>query len=104
ADYAAWQRQWLQGEVLERELKYWREQLDGAGALDLSTDRPRPPVMKHEGASERLLLSEALTRKLRDLSQREGVTLFMTLLAAFQVVLGRWAGQDDVVVGDRKSV
>src|SRR5205807_1360608 len=76
ADYAVWQREWLQGEVLEGGLKYWRERLEGAGVLELPSDRPRPAVMTHLGATEGLVLSEDLRRGLRELGRREGVTLF----------------------------
>ena len=100
ADYAAWQRHYLQGEVLERELEYWKEQLQGAPAvLELPTDRPRPAAQSYAGAVEKISLPEELSEKLKELSQREGVTLFMTLLAAFQVLLSRYSGQQDVVVG-----
>jgi hypothetical protein len=100
ADYAAWQRQWLQGEVLERELSYWRKRLSGnPPALELPTDWPRSPVQTFSGARQLLSLPSELTGALKALSRREGVTLFMTLLAAFQALLNRYTGQDDVVVG-----
>ncbi len=99
ADFAVWQRDWLRAEVLETELGYWRQQLGGAPTLEVPTDRPRPAMPGYRGAHISFRVSEELTHQLRDLSQREGVTLFMTLLAAFQMVLGRYAGQDDVVVG-----
>jgi amino acid adenylation domain-containing protein len=100
ADYAVWQREWLQGERLERELRYWREQLRGApAALELPTDHPRPPVRSTRGARESLLLPPRLGEALRALSQREGVTLFATVLAAFQTLLARYTGQDDILVG-----
>src|SRR6185436_13565383 len=100
ADYAAWQRQWLQGEVLASQLAYWRERLAGAPAvLELSTDRPRPPVPTYRGARESLALSPALSEALRRLSRHHEATLFMTLLAAFQELLGRYSGQRDVSVG-----
>ncbi len=100
ADYAVWQREWLQGERLDRELDYWRKQLQGAPAvLELPTDHPRPPVQSWRGARETLLLPSRLYEALRTLSQAEGVTLFTTVLAAFQVLLARYAGQDDIVVG-----
>ena len=99
-DYAVWQREWLQREVLEDQLAYWREQLRGAPALlELSTDRPRPAVQSYQGAREPLQLDRKLKGKLEDLSRREGVTLFMTLLAAFKVLLQRYTGQEDIVVG-----
>ncbi len=99
ADFAHWQREWLQGEVLERQLGYWKEQLDGAPALlELPTDYPRPAVQTFRGANKSLTLPEQLTNDLKALTQREGVTLFMTLLAAFQTLLSRYSGQDDIVV------
>jgi amino acid adenylation domain-containing protein len=100
ADYAAWQRQWLQGEVLEKQLAYWRKQLGGnLPVLELATDRPRPAVQTYAGARSTLILSEQLTGDLAALSQREGTTLFMMLLAAFKVLLYRHTGQEDIIVG-----
>ncbi|WP_048441569.1 condensation domain-containing protein, partial [Caenimonas sp. SL110] len=100
ADYAAWQRQWLSGEVLETKLAYWKKQLGGApAALELPTDRPRPAVQTHRGAVQPLQLSHELSQGLIALSRREGVTLFMTLLAALQMLMRRYSGQDDIVVG-----
>ncbi|HKU72441.1 MAG TPA: amino acid adenylation domain-containing protein [Pyrinomonadaceae bacterium] len=100
ADYALWQREQLQGERLEEQLQYWREQLQGAPALlELPTEKPRPPVQSYRGAELRIEVTPATTRALRELSQQHGVTLFMTLLAAFQALLYRYTGQDDIVVG-----
>jgi amino acid adenylation domain-containing protein len=100
ADYAVWQRTWLQGEVLDRQLEYWEEQLDGAPPMiELPADRPRPAVQNYNGAREKFTLPKALVEELKALSKREGVTLFMTLLAAFDVLLYRYTGQEDVVVG-----
>jgi len=100
ADYALWQREWLQGEVLEEHLGYWKQRLTGAPAmLELPTDRPRPAVQSYRGALHPLVLSKSLSESLKVLSQREGVTLFMTLLAAFQTLLARYTGQEDIVVG-----
>src|SRR5829696_4489255 len=99
ADFALWQREWLQGEVLERQLRYWREQLRELPALELATDYGRPAVASYLGASVGVELGAELTLGLRELSRREGVTLFMTLLGAFQVLLGRYSGQREVVVG-----
>ncbi len=100
ADFAAWQRAWLQGEVLEAQLGYWKEKLAGAPAvLDLPLDYPRPPKLTWRGATERFVLPAELRDGLQALSRREGATLFMTLLAAFNVLLGRYARQSDVVVG-----
>ncbi|HZH15045.1 MAG TPA: amino acid adenylation domain-containing protein, partial [Archangium sp.] len=100
ADYAGWQRQWLQGDALERQLSYWRKQLSGAPqALELPTDHPRPSVQTSRGASHPLRISKTLSEEISALSRREGVTPFMTLLAAFQVLLHRYSGQDDFCVG-----
>ena len=100
ADIAAWQRTWLQGELLENELHYWRTQLNGMPALlNLPTDRPRPVVQTFTGAGSAAVLPARLTAQLKALSQRENVTLFMTLLASFQVLLYRYTGQEDIVVG-----
>ncbi len=100
ADFAVWQRQQLQGEVLAEQIQYWKTQLAGAPAvLNLPTDRPRPPVQTMRGAVYHFQLPKPLLARLERLSQQEGVTLFMTLLAAFQVLLGRYSGQEDIVVG-----
>ena len=100
ADYAVWQREWLQGEVLAGQVDYWREQLRGAPAvLELPTDKVRPLVQRHRGAHHSFSLPVALTRQLRELSRSESASLFMTLLAGWQLLLGRYSGQDDVVVG-----
>lgn len=99
ADFAVWQREWLQGEVLEKQLSYWKRELSGLQVLELPTDRPRPALASHRGARIGFTLSPQSTERLKVFSRREGVTLFMTFLAAFQVVLGCYAGQDDVVVG-----
>jgi hypothetical protein len=100
ADFAVWQRQWLQGEELERLLSYWRDHLGGSlPVMELPTDHPRPAVQTFRGARQSVVLSRALSGFLRDLSRREGVTLFMVLLAAFKVLLHRYAGQAGIVVG-----
>ncbi len=100
ADFAAWQRDWLQGERLEEQLSYWRAQLsDAPQLLKLPTDRLRPPVQSYKGAHETLFLCESLSRSLKELSRREGATLFMTLLAAFSTLLYRYSSQRDVLVG-----
>ncbi|HLF26569.1 MAG TPA: amino acid adenylation domain-containing protein, partial [Anaerolineae bacterium] len=99
ADFAVWQRQWLQGEVLDAQLAYWRRQLAGLPILELPTDRPRPPAQTFRGGTQAFRLSPALTQALASLSQREGATLFMTLLAAFQTLLARYTGQTDIAVG-----
>ncbi|HEY4386294.1 MAG TPA: amino acid adenylation domain-containing protein, partial [Ktedonobacteraceae bacterium] len=100
ADYALWQRGWLQEEAIGSQLRYWQEQLAGAPALlKLPTDHPRPAMQRFVGAQQRMRLSAEVLQELKALSQREGVTLFMTLLAAFQVLLLRYTGQEDLVVG-----
>jgi acyl transferase domain-containing protein len=99
ADYAVWQREWLRGGVEDDELGYWRRQLAEAPILELPTDRPRPPVASHRGATVEWQIPSELTQRLRRLSQQEGVTLFMTLLAAFKLVLSQHSGQSDIVVG-----
>ncbi|HEY6926868.1 MAG TPA: amino acid adenylation domain-containing protein [Steroidobacteraceae bacterium] len=100
ADYALWQRQYLQGEVLERQLSFWREHLKGAPPLiELPTDYPRPVQQSYRGATVALELSAPVTQRLRQFAQRHGVTLFMGLLAAWSVLLMRLSGQKSVVVG-----
>ncbi|HEY0734202.1 MAG TPA: condensation domain-containing protein, partial [Herpetosiphonaceae bacterium] len=100
ADFAAWQRGWLQGEHLDAQLKFWKQHLAGApAALELPTDRARPAVQTFAGARYPLLIAPALTSDLRALAQRVDATLFMVLLAAFDVLLLRYTGQSDIVVG-----
>ncbi|MEH2230338.1 MAG: non-ribosomal peptide synthase/polyketide synthase [Nostoc sp.] len=100
ADFAIWQRQWLQGDVLQSQLSYWQQQLKDAPALlSLPTDRPRPAVQTFAGAYQEFALSEELTTNLTQLSQQQGCTLFMTLLAAFDTLLYRYTGQSDILVG-----
>ncbi len=100
ADYAQWQRGWLRGEELTRQVEIWREQLRGAPALlELPLDRSRPAVQSYAGSSVPLVLSPELTANLRVFSQRHGVTLFMTLLSAWGLLLSRLSGQQDVVIG-----
>ncbi len=100
ADYALWQRQWLQGQQMAESLAYWRRQLAGApDLLELPTDRPRPLTQTYHGALLPVLGSRQATATLAALCQQEGVTLFMGLLALFQVLLARYSGQEDVVVG-----
>ncbi|MCG3209093.1 MAG: D-alanine--poly(phosphoribitol) ligase subunit 1 [Anaerolineae bacterium] len=100
ADFAVWQRDWLQGPVLADQLGYWRRQLAGAPPLlELPTDRPRPPVQTFAGAAVAITLPPDLLDALKQLSRDEGSTLFMTLLAAFQTLLHRYTGQTDIVVG-----
>src|SRR6185503_9204454 len=99
-DFALWQRERLAGEELERQLSYWRQQLVEAPALlELPTDRPRPPLQTFNGAHEAFTLSAETTQALQRLSRSSDVTLFMTLLAVWQVLLQRHSGQQDIVVG-----
>ncbi len=100
ADFAIWQRQWLQGEVLQSQLSYWQQQLKDAPALlSLPTDRPRPAEQTYHGTHQEFALSFELTSKLTKLSQEQGCTLFMTLLAAFDTLLYRYTGTEDILVG-----
>jgi len=100
ADFAVWQRGWLQGEVLAEQIESWRTRLAGAPqALELPTDRPRPAAQTFRGAVRSLALPPAAAVALRELCRQEGATPFMVLLAAWAVLLGRHAGQDDVLVG-----
>jgi amino acid adenylation domain-containing protein len=99
-DYAEWQREWLQGAVLEEQLSYWREQLgDGGEVLELPSDRVRPAVQSYRGARQKFELEAELSESLRGLSRHEGATLFMTLLAAWQTLLWRYSGQTAISVG-----
>ena len=99
ADFAVWQQQWLQGEIVETQLTYWKKQLANLPVLQLPTDRPHPMVQTYRGSHHLLTLPVRVVTALKTLSQREGVTLFMTLLAAFQTLLHRYTGQEDIVVG-----
>lgn len=100
ADFAAWQRTWLTGDVLERQLGFWKQLLAGApSALELPSDRPRPAMKQSAGDSFDLELPQAVTNQVQALCRREGATPFMVLLAAFQSVLSRWSGTSDIVVG-----
>ncbi len=100
ADYALWERNWFQREVLEQQVSYWKRQLAGAPALlTLPTDRPQGMLQSSPGANYHFVIAPSLAQALHQLSQRSGSTLFMTLLAAFQVFLGRYANQEDIVVG-----
>ena len=100
ADFAAWQRGWLRGDALERQMEYWRRRLAGAPAvLELPADRPRPPVQDLSGTLLPFALPADAVAFARALARREGATLFMVLMAAFQALLHRWTGEDDLVVG-----
>ncbi|HEX8275451.1 MAG TPA: amino acid adenylation domain-containing protein, partial [Longimicrobiaceae bacterium] len=99
ADFAAWQREWLRGERIERQAAYWRERLAGAAVLDLPTDHPRPAVKSYRGGELFFALDAPLAEGVAALAREEGATPYMLLLAAFQLLLSRYAGEDDVVVG-----
>ena len=100
ADFAVWQRSWLQGKVLERQLGYWKEHLAGVPPLlQLPTNRPRPAEQRFCGDVVQVEIEADLTKGLRRLSKEQGTTLYMTLLAAFQLLMSRYTGQTDIVVG-----
>ena len=99
ADYAIWQRNYLQGEVLDKKINYWKNKLTGVAALELPTDHQRPSVHTTRGEVKGFNISKELTDKLNALSQEEGVTLFMVLLASFKILLQRYSGQEDICVG-----
>ena len=100
ADFAVWQRQWLQGETLDAQLSYWKKKLAGAPpSIELPTDRPRPPIQTSHGRTQRGILPTHLYEAIKILGQRESTTLFMTLLAAFNVLLFRYTHQKDILIG-----
>ena len=100
ADFAVWQRRWRQRDLLEGHLAYWKQQLSGSPPiLELPTDRPRPAAQTFRGALRSITLSKSLIEALKALSRREGVTLFMTLVAAFKTLLYRYTGQEDILLG-----
>jgi amino acid adenylation domain-containing protein len=100
ADFAVWQREWLNGRILEDQLGYWKQQLTGAPTLlELPTDRPRPPVQTFRGSALHFEIDQDLTERLEALSLQAGASLFMTLYAAFAVLLSRYSGQEDIVIG-----
>lgn len=99
ADFARWQHNWLQGEILEKQLSYWRQQLHDLPALKLPSDRPRPAVQTYRGATYPLHISPTLSQALETFSQQSGASLFMTLLAAFQTLLCRYTEQEDIAIG-----
>jgi amino acid adenylation domain-containing protein len=99
ADYALWERTWLVGEVLEKKLNYWKDKLSGVTTLNLPTDHIRPAIQSTRGAGRKFLLDKELSEQLKALSYEQGTTLFMTLLAAFKVLLYRYSGQGDICVG-----
>ncbi len=98
ADFAVWQRDWLSGAVLDRQLTYWRNLLTGAPVLDLPLDRPRPPVPSDQGAIIEFAVPPAVVDGLRRASRAAGASMFMTLLGGFAALLSRYSGQDDVIV------
>ncbi len=100
ADFSSWERRWLAGDRVAEQVAFWRQHLGGApAALELPTDRPRPPHKQYEGDAVSVVVPEATTRALRALCKESGATPFMVLLTAFQALLSRWSGQSDVVVG-----
>jgi len=99
ADFAVWQRQWLQGKVISEQLSYWKQQLADLPILQLPSERPRPAIQTYRGARQPLALSKSLSEAVTRFSQQEGCTLFMTLLAAFQTLLYRYTSSEDIVVG-----
>src|SRR5262249_47717338 len=104
ADYAEWQRRWLSGEGQGRQLAYWKKQLEGAPpAVDLPTDPPPPAAQTDQGAQRAEVLPATVQKGAVELSRCEGVTLYMTLLSALSVLLYRWTGQRDVVIGTSVS-
>ena len=98
-DYSAWQRRWLQGEVLEKRLAYWRKQLKDAPRLSLPQQSSRPLVQRFKAARRDMALSQELIERLKELSRREGVTLLMTMLSGFVLLLRKYTGDEDIVVG-----
>ena len=98
-DFSAWQRQWLQGEILDRQFDYWKQQLAAVPIMELPTDHPRGVAQSYRGANFAFSLPKSLADALHQFSQQQGATLFMTLLSAFQVLLHRYTNQDDIVVG-----
>ncbi|MCP4263627.1 MAG: AMP-binding protein, partial [Planctomycetes bacterium] len=100
ADFSLWQRQWLSGEALQTQLNYWQQKLaDATHTLEIPGDHPRPPVYTFNGGAENIAITPELTRKLTSLSQQTGDTLFMTTLAAFAMLLSRYSGMEDIVIG-----
>ncbi|HEV2843454.1 MAG TPA: condensation domain-containing protein, partial [Thermoanaerobaculia bacterium] len=103
ADYALWQRRWLDDAAVESQLSYWRERLAGVPVLQLPSDRPRPALQSYQGSMHPFALSEPLSAALRSLARERGVTVFMAFLASFQALLSRYSGQKDFAVGSPES-
>lgn len=103
ADFAAWQARWLEGSEPKRQLAFWDQQLQNLATLDLPVDKPRPPVLSYKGSIYHFELPTALTRQLKEFARSEGLTLYMCLLAGFQILLHRYSQQDEVVVGTAVS-
>ena len=99
SDYAIWQRNYLQGEIMDEKVGYWKDKLKGVGVLQLPTDHPRPSEWSNRGASLEFNIDKLLSDQLQTLSRQEGATLFMTLLVAFKILLHRYSGQEDICVG-----
>lgn len=99
ADYAVWQRDWLKGNVLQAQLDYWKDRLQGLRPLELPVDHPRPAIATQRGGERMAVLPGGLLNQIQELGRQEGATLFMSLLAAFQVLMHRYSGQNDVAVG-----
>ncbi|MGV3772896.1 MAG: non-ribosomal peptide synthetase [Verrucomicrobiales bacterium] len=99
ADFSMWQREWLQGETLEEQLAYWRQQLKGASVLSLPTDHPRPATQSYKGTITQHLCSNDLKESLKQLAKKEGTTLYTVMLSGFKALLHRYTGQDEIIVG-----
>jgi amino acid adenylation domain-containing protein len=100
ADYVWWQREWVQSGLLDQQINYWKKQLEGVNpVLNLPIDRPRPAIQKDFGATQSVIISTNLSKALKQIAHKEGVTLFMVLLAAFQILLYRYSHQEDITVG-----
>ncbi|WP_241392682.1 non-ribosomal peptide synthetase [Rippkaea orientalis] len=99
ADFAIWQRDWLKGDHFSEQLNYWQTKLAGISPLELPLDRPRPSVHRYQGGRQSFQLSSPVVKQLQELAQTEGATMFMVLLAGFQLLLSRYSGQDDISVG-----
>lgn len=99
ADYAIWQRDYLRGEKIKPHLDYWKRKLDDTSILEIPTDHPRPQVNRYRGGQVSIFMDKSLVHGMRDLALKEGATIFMALLASFQLLLARYTGQDDICVG-----